>query len=105
MFWDAGEPAIPIGGSTLHRATGIGIPRRPRDFNRMWHKPVRLKWRNLSVLIIDEISMVSAELLEYLEQTIRRIRTKEVNLPGEPFGGLQVHASFGVQFFNTSTEN
>ncbi|KAG0609116.1 hypothetical protein M758_8G159100 [Ceratodon purpureus] len=85
-----GIAAIPIGGSTLHRATGIGIPRRPRDFNRMWDKPIRLKWRNLSVLIIDEISMVSAELLEYLEQTIRRIRTKKVNLPGEPFGGLQV---------------
>ncbi|KAG0609115.1 hypothetical protein M758_8G159000 [Ceratodon purpureus] len=84
-----GIAAIPIGGSTLHRATGIGIPRRLGDFNRMWDRPIRLKWRNLSVLIVDEISMVSAELLEYLEQTIRRIRTEEMNLPGEPFGGLQ----------------
>jgi ATP-dependent exoDNAse (exonuclease V) alpha subunit len=54
----------------------------------MWqHKQ---KWRHLSVWIIDEISMVSAELLEYLEQTIRRMRTKQEDLPGKPFGGLQV---------------
>jgi hypothetical protein len=72
----------------VHRATGIGIPRCTRDFNRMWqHKQ---KWRHLSVWIIDEISMVSAELLEYLEQTIRRMRTKQEDLPGKPFGGLQV---------------
>lgn len=92
-----GIAAIPIGGTTLHSASGIGIPLRPTDFNRMWHKPIRMKWRNLSVLIVDEISMVSAELLEYLEQIIRRIRTRKALLPGEPFGGLQV--IFAGDFF------
>jgi len=63
----------------------------------MWHKPVRTKWRNLSVLIVDEISMVSAELLEYLEQTISKIRSiGNDDLPGRPFGGLQVRTSLGV---------
>lgn len=104
IFWGAGRSAIPIGGSTLHRAAGIGIPQRPKDFNRMWHKPVRQKWRNLSVLIVDEISMVSAELLEYLEQTIRRIRTEKDHLPGKPFGGLQVWTSLGVRSWYTSRE-
>lgn len=56
----------------------------------MWS--VRNRWRNLKVLIIDEISMISAEMLEYLEQTVRAIRAKykhddEKDLP---FGGLQV---------------
>lgn len=56
----------------------------------MWNAPVKRRWRNMSVWIIDEISMVSAELLESLEQMIRRIRTPADLLPGVPFGGLQV---------------
>lgn len=92
-----GIAAIPIGGTTVHRATGIGIPRRRQDFNRMWNAPVKRRWRNMSVWIIDEISMVSAELLESLEQMIRRIRTPADLLPGVPFGGLQV--IFSGDFF------
>lgn len=81
-----GWSAIPIGGSTIHRATGIGMLRKTQDFGRMWKKPNRGKWRSAKVWIIDEVSMVSAELLDYLEQTIRQIRGDE-----SPFGGLQVH--------------
>lgn len=44
------------------------------------------------MLIIDEISMISAEMLEYLEQTVRAIRAKDK--PDDekdlPFGGIQV---------------
>jgi hypothetical protein len=94
LLLDVGCSAIPIGGSTIHRATGIGIPRRTVDFGKMWKKPNRRKWRSAKVWIIDEISMVSAEMLEYLEQTIRTIRTPKRNLPGEPFGGLQVYRFF-----------
>lgn len=89
MFRDVGWSAISIGGSTIHRATGIGIPRRTQDFGKMWKKPNRDKWRSARVWIIDEISMMSAEFLDYLEQTIRQIRTDR-----RPFGGLQVWAFF-----------
>ncbi|KAG0601459.1 hypothetical protein M758_11G112900 [Ceratodon purpureus] len=92
-----GIAAIPIGGSTIHSATGIGIPRRRSDFRKMWERRNRQKWRWAKVWIIDEISMVSAEMLQYLEQTIRRIRTLKEDLPGEPFGGLQV--IFAGDFF------
>ncbi|KAG6541057.1 hypothetical protein Mapa_017544 [Marchantia paleacea] len=100
------------GGTTLHSATGIGVPRRIRDFARMYQTRVKTKWRNLKVLIIDEISMISAEVFEYLEQTITEVRKaseEEMDLeevtalrsiteasvrPKEdqyrPFGGLQV---------------
>ncbi|KAG0601460.1 hypothetical protein M758_11G113000 [Ceratodon purpureus] len=91
-----GIAAIPIGGSTIHSATGIGIPRTSEDFSRMWKKPNRKKWRNAKVWIIDEISMVSAEMLEYLEQTITKIRTTSMEVP-QPFGGLQV--IFAGDFF------
>lgn len=78
------------------------MPRCSRDFSRMWD--VKDKWRALDVLIIDEISMISAELLDYLEQTISKIRyyrTKEQDPRSgnkkassedeKPFGGLQVY--------------
>lgn len=55
----------------------------------MWS--VRNRWRNLKVLIIDEISMISAEMLEYLEQTVRAIRYDEHDDKKDlPFGGIQV---------------
>jgi ATP-dependent DNA helicase PIF1 len=79
-----GIAALEIGGTTLHSAAGIGIPYEVKDFNKMWN--LKNKWRNLSVLVIDEISMISGELFEYLEQTICKIRANE-----KPFGGLQVH--------------
>ncbi|BBN03582.1 ATP-dependent DNA helicase PIF1 [Marchantia polymorpha subsp. ruderalis] len=107
-----GIAALAIGGTTLHSATGIGVPRRIRDFARMYQTRVKTKWRNLKVLIIDEISMISAEVFEYLEQTITEVRKaseEEMDLeeatalrsvneadvrPKEeqfrPFGGLQV---------------
>ena len=78
-----GGPALPIGGSTLHRAAGIGIPRCPNDFKRMWN--FKNKLRNLRVLIVDEISMVSAELLDRLEEKICEIRGNR-----RAFGGIQV---------------
>ncbi|KAH9575905.1 hypothetical protein CY35_01G135300 [Sphagnum magellanicum] len=78
-----GIAALEIGGTTLHSAAGIGIPYEVKDFNKMWN--LKNKWRNLSVLVIDEISMISGELFEYLEQTICKIRANE-----KPFGGLQV---------------
>jgi len=78
-----GIAALEIGGTTLHSAAGIGIPYEIKDFNKMWN--LKNKWRNLSVLVIDEISMISGELFEYLEQTICKIRANE-----KPFGGLQV---------------
>ena len=39
----------------------------------------------MQVLIIDEISMISAELLERLEQAGRELRSDE-----RPFGGVQL---------------
>jgi ATP-dependent exoDNAse (exonuclease V) alpha subunit len=85
MFRDVGWSAIPIGGTTIHRATGIGIPRTTKAFDNMWKEETMWKWRHAKVWIIDEISMVSAEMLDHLEHKITEIR----NVP-KPFGGLQV---------------
>ena len=47
--------------------------------------PYQWEARCMQVLIIDEISMVSAELLERLEQAGRELRGDE-----RPFGGVQL---------------
>ncbi|CAM6122355.1 unnamed protein product [Calypogeia fissa] len=102
-----GIAALAIGGTTLHSVTGIGVPRRIRDFSRMYQSRLITKWRNMKVLIIDEVSMISAEMFEYIEQTLSQLRTQGetvkffyenstssevINLSTEllPFGGLQV---------------
>jgi hypothetical protein len=42
-------------------------------------------WRNLNVLIIDEISMLSAEYFDELEEIVCKIRKNRA-----AFGGIQV---------------
>ena len=46
------------------------------------------RWRHCHVLIIDEISMLSADLFSKLDQLGRHMR----NRVNEPFGGIQVPA-------------
>lgn len=78
-----GLAASLIGGSTLHRTMGCGAAGRVADFLRMWDHAPRL--RALRVLIVDEISMVSAELFQFLDAMLRQIREDD-----RPFGGLQL---------------
>ncbi|KAK9836342.1 hypothetical protein WJX81_007050 [Elliptochloris bilobata] len=79
-----GIAATHIGGTTLHSQCGCGIPRTYDDFGKMW-RTATPQWRKLKVLIIDEISMISAELFERLEQAGRELRSNE-----RPFGGVQL---------------
>lgn len=80
-----GIAAIQIKGQTLHRFTGIGLANVPFDtlLKRAWKK--KKSWRATSILIIDEISMISGELFDQVEKIARTVR--ESNLP---FGGLQL---------------
>lgn len=77
-----GAAAVVIGGNTLHSALGIGIGRgTPNELARKSGK----KFCDIKLLIIDEISMMSAELLDKIECVARIARKSE-----EPFGGLQI---------------
>lgn len=86
-----GKAASLIGGRTLHSFLGIGIG---RGTVKEWVK--RLKTarfldqalhdiRALQVLIIDEISMISAQLLDMISDYLQQVRK---NL--SPFGGVQL---------------
>lgn len=83
-----GIAATHIGGITIHSWSGIGIKHNltKRDLNNIVdNKRVANRIKKTKVLIIDEISMLSAETLTMVEKVCRTILAKNL-----PFGGLQV---------------
>lgn len=79
-----GVAAINVRGQTLNALAGIGQATTARDLGKMWAK--KRLWRSLQVLLLDEISMVSAELLDWVDFTARRVREQ----PALPFGGIRL---------------
>src|SRR3989344_1946479 len=83
-----GIAATHISGMTIHSWSGIGIRTRldQYDLDRIasTERVVR-RLENTSVLIIDEISMLSAGTLSMVDAICRDVRRS----PDEPFGGLQ----------------
>jgi len=83
-----GIAATHIGGLTIHAWSGIGVLERltPYDLDRIQNtERVAKRIRATHILIIDEISMLSANTLDMVEQVCRAVRN-----PEKPFGGLQV---------------
>jgi ATP-dependent DNA helicase PIF1 len=73
---------------TLHSWAGIGLGRSPVDSivsTILVDKHKKKRWLQTDCLVIDEVSMLTPALLEYLDAVGRRIRKKE-----EPFGGIQL---------------
>ena len=83
-----GIAATHIGGYTVHSWSGIGVKRdlTPYDLDAIAsNKRVWGRVRNTSVLIIDEVSMLSASTLEMVDAVCQEVRRER-----RPFGGLQV---------------
>ncbi len=80
-----GVAALQAGGQTIH--SFFQIPPRLQNLNEL--KPLygqkRLLVKNLERLIIDEISMVRADLLDKIDYVLRYNRGSSL-----PFGGVQV---------------
>jgi len=81
--------ALNAGGVTI--SSFFQVPRGPLlpadgDNETLAVSPDKLKlWRALELIIIDEISMVRADMLDYLDRLLQ-----EVHASTEPFGGVQV---------------
>ena len=80
--------AINAGGVTIHSLFqlpfGPIIPGAPPENRKFSREKVRLL-RTLDLLVIDEISMVRADVLDGIDQVLRRYRYSQ-----EPFGGVQL---------------
>jgi ATP-dependent DNA helicase PIF1 len=83
-----GLAAVNIDGTTLHSFAGIGLGKEPATelLKKIRRNPkTRQRWIRTRVLIIDEISMIDADLFDKLEQVARILRNN-----GSPFGGVQL---------------
>ena len=73
---------------TLHSWTGIGLGDQPVNkyvIKIRSSKALLDKWKKIQVLIIDEVSMLSDELFNKVEEIGRIIKQNE-----KPFGGIQI---------------
>jgi ATP-dependent DNA helicase PIF1 len=82
---------LECGAKTLHSWAGIGLGKESVDtlvagIRRFNAAKSRARWQHTDVLIIDEVSMMTPDLLEKLDSVARIIR-KRVAVP---MGGLQV---------------
>jgi len=83
-----GIAATHIGGMTVHSWSGIGIADvlTPFDLDRIGSiERIFKRIDKASVLILDEVSMLSAAILEMVDAVCREVKRND-----EPFGGLQV---------------
>ncbi|MFZ9180847.1 MAG: DEAD/DEAH box helicase [Rickettsiales bacterium] len=85
-----GIASINIGGSTIHSFAGIGLANHPieqilANLKQPKFSKIRKRIIKTRTLAIDEISMISPELLEILDIVFKEIRQNK-----NVFGGLQV---------------
>ncbi len=85
-----GCAALLIGNraKTIHSWAGIGLGKGSADYhatNIRKIAPLAMRWRKTEVLVVDEVSMLTPDLLELLEEVARIVRRNE-----RPFGGLQL---------------
>lgn len=78
-----GIAALNVRGQTIH--SFFGFPPRPLARHEIKKRRNRRLYQNLDVLIIDEISMVRADLLDNIDYFMRINRGSPL-----PFGGVQV---------------
>jgi len=79
-----------MGATTAH--SGCAIPVVPNLYDNINHDvPPRMSqnkkdtWREANSLLIDEISMIRADVLDYMDYSLRFVRQSD-----EPFGGLRI---------------
>ena len=85
-----GTAAANINGQTLHSAFGFSFDNTHYSLSDKMRDQRRAQLKNLKMVIIDEISMVKADMLYMLDLRLQEI-TQNVNIP---FGGVAIF-SFG----------
>ncbi|MDO4913854.1 MAG: AAA family ATPase, partial [Bifidobacteriaceae bacterium] len=82
-----GIAATHINGQTIHSWSGLGVAKViTDDLIKKIRTRRRKQLQAADVLVIDEVSMIHAYVLDLVDEVCRRVRRR----PEEPFGGLQV---------------
>lgn len=80
-----GVAALNVGGQTIH--SFFRFPPSFIDIADIRSDPHRSRlFKNLDIVIIDEVSMVRSDLMQGIDIALRKNR----NRPNEPFGGVQM---------------
>lgn len=81
-----GMAALHIGGTTIHKFSGIRLGNGTvAELMRYMSRQAKMNWRLCTHLIIDEISMMSGEMFDKLEEIARKMKGNN-----KPFGGIQL---------------
>jgi ATP-dependent exoDNAse (exonuclease V) alpha subunit len=79
-----GLAAVNVGGETIH--SFFRFPPRPIDPDEIKSVPDKRLYQAIDAILIDEVSMVRADLMDSIDRFMR----KNGRGPGQPFGGAQV---------------
>ena len=96
-----GNSSALIGGGTIHGAMGIGLGAGSVQFlvDKIRDSARKLsRWRSVKCIVLEECSMLSAELFTKLEAVARIIKQR----PNEFFGGIRI--VLVGDFFQASVE-
>ncbi|CAN0024086.1 unnamed protein product, partial [Ectocarpus sp. 12 AP-2014] len=88
MTGTTGKAAVGIGGCTIHSFAGIGLGKDSVEqlVGRVKRsRNAQKRWAQCKVLVIDEISMMEADLFDKLNLVGQRVKGN-----GQPFGGIQL---------------
>ena len=88
-----GTAAANIGGNTLTSAFRLQYGNEHFSLSDKERDKMRVKMKNLKILVIDEISLVKSDMLYQLDLKLQEIKEN----PGVPFGGVLI-AAFGDIF-------
>eukprot|EP00579_Thalassiosira_antarctica_P012030 CAMPEP_0201922578 /NCGR_PEP_ID=MMETSP0903-20130614/10574_1 /ASSEMBLY_ACC=CAM_ASM_000552 /TAXON_ID=420261 /ORGANISM="Thalassiosira antarctica, Strain CCMP982" /LENGTH=778 /DNA_ID=CAMNT_0048459739 /DNA_START=65 /DNA_END=2401 /DNA_ORIENTATION=+ len=83
-----GVAACNVGGITIHSFAGVGLAKgSPADLAKrvMGNEQTKGRWREVNILVIDEISMMAGSFLDKLSFIASRARNDR-----RPFGGVQL---------------
>lgn len=86
-----GIAATHMNGTTLHSWSGLGIKENltKNDIKKLMKKPyLRKHYKNTKILIIDEISMLTAAQFDAVDRACQQFKVSFM-----PFGGMQVVCS------------
>ena len=75
-----------LGAQTIHSLAGVGVPHTASNFEKMLAPYIVKKWKKIEVLVLDEVGMLSADFLDWMDVYVRKARRK----PLKAFGGIQL---------------